>query len=448
MKARVTATGRPVKSSWQDKKKEAFKVRAPRKFRVIDQEGIHNLELDSARDYKRLRHVMKVENDRIPEYVPSQLNEYNLFIMKNRENQVVPLISTSQRILDPKKLELSTLQSKKRIGVLHLNKAIQGIVRHQDDFIKDNNTCLTDQFLNNHFRQQSLGRLNIDLTKNEDSARIKNYEELYAISEGSIFTGNNSQMISQRDLKGDSPMYGKQSYTARSRLQATNSTKSKEKSRMSYLINKSKPKLENLNNFERSAEMYSDQSRLRYFYQKVPEDLFGGQNFNDFYISIDQSLRNLLARERESRRHLLMTRSVSNTASGAEASTERDMKASLETLHEKIDKLKKVKQNTQEYFQIYYKVEKKKRLIENSVHALQVIDEQVDEYNRRMRKKLIHQHLTVGQEDRGSIQEKSVSNDDLMSSDESGSHLKPSKSQIELMSPASKKRNIVVRQVI
>lgn len=440
-----------IKSMRDSKVKDMYRIRAPRKFKIVDQDGIHNLEIQTTRDYRRFRQVMKVENDRIFDYVPSHLKEYNKFIRQNQGPNTESLIPASQRIFDLKKNAIPNMITSKSLSIKNINNAIKGIIRHQDDFVKHTNGTMTDDYLNNHFRELDLNNPSHNPPLNPSFNKNHQYDELYALSEASFLTGNNSQQPSQRDLRTDSILDIKHHTPGKSKLMPSVSRVYRDKSRASHALAKSRHQLEPANNYERSAELYSDEGRLRYYYQRVPEDLVCQQSFNDYYSSIEQSLKALLRKhdtlERESINRLKLTRSYSNTGYLTDDHASRDMMRGLESLNDKIAELKKVKQSTHDYFQIYYKVEKKKRIIESSVHALQVIDEQIEEFNRRMGNKQMLAPVINDIEDGSSAIEHSRSSKNLSSSDYEGSLLRPYNLNMDIGSPKSRKRQIATRQV-
>lgn len=202
-------------------------------------------------------------------------------------------------------------------------------------------------------------------------------------------------------------------------------------------------------------EELTNKSLIGWHGQKMPEEVMvNGQDFNDYYGSIDQSLRKLMTTKNKLE-HLKLEQlkflsSDSSIPSLVESPQQKELNLELETLDDKIEKLKDVKKGTKKYLETYCKVENKKRAIQASQQILSVIDEQLDEVN----KVVSHTYLWIKKlpddQDKVSGDEEDISSkseDPLSYSSNGENNLKPGQPDWDLLTPRTKIRN-VTRQVI
>jgi hypothetical protein len=150
------------------------------------------------------------------------------------------------------------------------------------------------------------------------------------------------------------------------------------------------------NNYERSVDLYSSAGQTRASAHRVPENLLvRGQSFNNFYSGVDDSLQLLMLKKQTIEQKLVKKRASLLQTGDACATLVQPTQllpppspvihdiAQLGSTESRIENLRRLKNDTRSLLDLIYKVDTQRTLKKNNEHSLKIIQEQMDEYNRR-----------------------------------------------------------------
>lgn len=386
-------------------------VRAPRTFRIVDDEGIKSVKISDRSEYRQLRKVLAPEEkDADAEVVVRHEKEYKEFMRQT----AVP--GSFTRTYSQRKSEANVggdSKAKKQVkgeeGMEDPNSKKFGeilkIMRQPDDFY---NKSSYRHDIKHVRRQYPLGQ--------KSSLPLIVFSGGEKVREGTVRTEDKSP---ESRTEGGGWFYSPRDGHRYANL-FTDTTVQEDTPnpflRRKFNYNKlassrgfpsqSPPSLQlkhptQPNNYHQSTLLFNNTFHRTPSKHKLPANIYPSQqDYNNFYCSIDQTLRRLINSEYELRQQQQQqqhhhqhqsTNSLQNAHTSlqgrrkrlegvGESRTERD----IDSLQKKIRELRVVKKDTRTYLSMLHRVDDLNRLRFQGEEKIRVVQEKVDEFNRRM----------------------------------------------------------------